>query len=96
MVAVTTASSGKEAIERLKTEEVDLVFMDCMMPELDGYDTARALRATGFDRPIVAFTARERQFEAHAFRAAGMDDIITKPATQRDIANVIRRHARGS
>jgi signal transduction histidine kinase len=93
---VTTASSGKEAIERLKTEEVDLVFMDCMMPELDGYDTARALRATGFDRPIVAFTARERQFEAHAFRAAGMDDIITKPATQRDIANVIRRHARGS
>ncbi len=91
---VTTASSGREALERLKVEDVDLVFMDCMMPELDGYDTARALRATGFDRPIVAFTARERQFEAHAFRAAGMDDIVTKPATQRDMARVIRAWCR--
>jgi hypothetical protein len=76
------SSDGLEAVEAVKRQRYALILMDCMMPEMDGYEATRAIRAfedPDHRTPIVAFTAdttpdcRTRCFEA------GMDDYLTKP-----------------
>lgn len=94
--AVLEASGGNEALSVLQTQQVDLIIMDCHMPDLDGYGTAEAIRrveaTSGFPHqppgravPIVALTADG--FESNRVRcfAAGMSDFLTKPASRLDI-----------
>ena len=78
------ANNGAEAIERLQTEKFDLILMDCMMPEVDGYEATRRIRAMDNDYakiPIVAFTANAMQSDQKACIDAGMDDFLDKPVT---------------
>ncbi len=78
------ANNGAEAIERLQDEKFDLILMDCMMPELDGYEATRRIRATDNDYakiPIIAFTANAMQSDQQACTDAGMDDFLDKPVT---------------
>ncbi len=76
------ASSGLDAMETLKTDTFDLVLMDCNMPEIDGYETTRRIRAmeTG-DRqlPIIAMTANVQEGDVRKCLDAGMDDYLSKP-----------------
>jgi len=79
---VDIASDGAAAVEAFKTGRYDLIFMDCQMPVLDGYEATRAIRAieVGTDRiPIVALTAHAMKGADAACTAAGMDDYLTKP-----------------
>jgi PAS domain S-box-containing protein len=81
---IAVAKDGREALERLERDRYDLVFMDCQMPNLDGYAATRLWRARESEQqmprtPIVALTANAQQSERDACLAAGMDDHVAKP-----------------
>jgi CheY-like chemotaxis protein len=77
---VDTASSGPEAIESIKDGTVyDLVFMDNMMPGMDGTEATRQIRALGYTRPVVALTADAIVGMREVFLESGFDDYIAKP-----------------
>src|SRR5215210_1586217 len=87
----TSASSGREALERLAAEPVDLVLLDILMPEMDGYEVCRALRAdtaTSF-LPVVMITASGEQEKVAAIEA-GADDFIAKPFDQAELLARVR------
>ncbi|MCM1578740.1 MAG: ATP-binding protein [Ruminococcus sp.] len=80
---VMTADSGREAISLLRSKDFDLVFMDHMMPELDGVETTELIRKTEGEYykklPIIALTANAVNGVREMFLAAGMNDYIAKP-----------------
>jgi PAS domain S-box-containing protein len=82
---VITAADGQDALMLWEAGGIDLVVTDCNMPQMDGYGLARAIReaelCNGLQRmPIIAWTANVLPSAATLCRAAGMDDILTKPA----------------
>jgi signal transduction histidine kinase len=89
---VTLAQNGKQALAAAGQQSFDLIFMDCDMPVLDGYDATRALRAaeaTGHV-PIIALTASAFDGERTRCRDAGMDDFLAKPVRLSDFDACIR------
>lgn len=79
---VTVTSNGFDAIDALRSHEIDLVLMDCNMPEIDGYETTRRIRSTETGDshvPIVAMTANTQESDILRCRESGMDDYISKP-----------------
>lgn len=82
---VIQAANGREAIVRAATEHPHVILMDVMMPELDGFDASRAIRALPGhrDTPIIAVTAMENARDL-AFQA-GMNDYVRKPVDIRGL-----------
>ena len=79
---VDVVPDGRAAVEAWKTGRYDLILMDCQMPELDGYEATRAIRALEHgDRriPIVALTAHAMKGSDEVCKSAGMDEHLTKP-----------------
>jgi PAS domain S-box-containing protein len=89
-----TAESGQEALARLRDREYDAVLMDVQMPEMDGYETTRAIRGTlGLtDLPILAMTAHAMRGVREKCLAAGMNDYMSKPINRRDLFAALRKH----
>jgi PAS domain S-box-containing protein len=85
------AGNGREAVDRAVSEDVDLVFMDVHMPEMNGYEATRALREKGFPRPIVAVTANVTKGEKERCVAAGMNDYLAKPFKSHDLMPLLER-----
>jgi len=88
------AANGKEAIHMLDLMPYDLVFMDCQMPEMNGYEATREIRRieNGSRRVrIVAMTAEAVSGTRDRCLAAGMDDFISKPVTAEDLIAAIER-----
>jgi len=84
-----TASSGLEAIEMLRRNKYDLVFMDHMMPVMDGVEATRILRASGLEIPIIALTANAIKGMREEFLKAGMNDMLTKPIDKALLNNIL-------
>jgi|GEM_PF-3338047 len=91
---VEVAVDGREAIRMARDGRYDLVFMDCQMPELDGYDATREIREWGGDfaaLPIVALTASTSDADRARSLDAGMSDHLTKPVTRDAFERVLAR-----
>ncbi|AGV16796.1 MULTISPECIES: ATP-binding protein [Vibrio] len=82
-------ANGKEALEAVKSKDYELIFMDCRMPEMDGYEATMYLRERGFTHPIIALTAGTTIEERQKCIDSGMDDILTKPYTATDIEQIM-------
>ncbi|MBU4034076.1 MAG: response regulator, partial [Proteobacteria bacterium] len=82
-LTVDTAENGEKALATLAEKHYDLVFMDCQMPVLDGYEATRAYRSReiqGEKRlPIIAMTANAMEGDRQKCLDAGMDDYLAKP-----------------
>jgi CheY-like chemotaxis protein len=92
-VQVETAESGKDALNSIQTQPFDLVFMDVRMPEMDGYETTRRIRADGnfSNLPVIALTAHAITGERERCLAAGMNDYLTKPFEIEQLQKVIEQ-----
>ena len=91
---VEIARDGAEAIARLRPGEHQLVFMDCFMPGMDGYEATRRIRAAesaGVHTPIIALTAAAMAEEKQRAFQAGMDDYLTKPIDLAALGRVLAR-----
>jgi two-component system sensor histidine kinase/response regulator len=91
---VDLVANGREAIDALSRLAYALIFMDCQMPEIDGFEACREIRkrqAGGARVPIVAITANAMKGDRERCLAAGMDDYVSKPFKQDDLRTVIDR-----
>ena len=90
---VSFAENGRSAVDLLKsTEGIDLVLMDVMMPEMDGYETTRTIRQIPELRnlPIIALTAKAMKGDREKCIAAGASDYITKPVDTEQLLSLMR------
>ena len=92
---VDTADNGKEALEKYRKNSYDLIFMDCEMPVMDGYEATKAIRQlekkTEHHIPILAMTAYAGRGDREFCLAAGMDDHIPKPITVNVLETVLEK-----
>jgi CheY-like chemotaxis protein len=94
---VVTAPNGRHACEILKTDRnFDLIFMDCQMPIMDGFEATSKLieqenTAAQQHIPIIALTANSMQGDKEKCIAAGMDDYLSKPVSQKDFAKMVSK-----
>jgi len=87
----TLAKDGVEAVARIREDRFDLVLMDMQMPNMDGLDATRTIRALGCATPICALTANAFESDRVACFDAGMDDFLTKPLKRDTIRQTILR-----
>jgi two-component system, OmpR family, response regulator len=85
---VTSARSGREAVDRIRAERPDLVVLDVLMPGVDGFSVLRQLRGNGLDIPVLFLTAKDASEDRIAGLTLGADDYVTKPFS---LAEVIAR-----
>ena len=90
---VQVVANGKLAVEALAREHYDLVFMDCQMPVMDGYEAARLIRAAGTQVPIVAMTAHAMKGADDDCLAAGMSGYLTKPFNAHELRAAVEMWA---
>jgi signal transduction histidine kinase/ActR/RegA family two-component response regulator len=94
---VDVAANGREAIDACEKIGYDIVFMDCQMPVMDGYQSStlirsqEASRGNGSRLPIVALTAHAMPGDSQRCLDAGMDDYITKPVSPNELASMLRK-----
>ena len=89
---VDHAESGFIAIEKIKSGRVyDIIFMDHMMPKMDGMEATKIIRDMGYERSIVALTANAVSGQADLFLSNGFDDFIAKPIDVRQLNSVLNR-----
>ena len=91
---VTIAENGQEARDLAKDNHYEMIFMDCQMPVMDGYQATEAIRHhTGINQhtPIIALTAHAMEGDKEKCLAAGMNDYITKPYNIETLRDVIQK-----
>ena len=95
--SVDCAFNGKEALDYLDAAEYDLLIVDIMMPEMNGYETTKAIRnlpdrPDGKEIPIIAMTANAFAEDVQAALKAGMDDHVAKPIDMSILISVITKY----
>jgi signal transduction histidine kinase/CheY-like chemotaxis protein/HPt (histidine-containing phosphotransfer) domain-containing protein len=91
-LSIETVLSGFEAVDKIRNgASYDIVFMDHMMPRMDGIEAAKIIRSYGYTKPIVALTANALAGQAEIFMNNGFDDFISKPIDIRQMNNVLNK-----
>ncbi len=90
--SVDLAGNGKEAVEKIRRNNYNLVLMDIQMPVMDGYEATKKVREEGYKIPIVALTAHTMQGDEEKTIEAGCDGFLGKPVKQYDLLEVVRYH----
>ncbi len=94
---VSVAPNGAQALQQISNHKFDLIFMDCQMPILDGFETTRAIRqmvGAIHDIPIVAMTAHALKEDRQECLDSGMDDYIAKPVDRNKLIVVLRKYCK--
>src|SRR6266567_6725037 len=86
---VVGATTGDEALERFRDGDFDLVVLDVMLPQVDGFEVCRQLRARSAV-PIIMLTAKAEEFDKVLGLELGADDYITKPFSMREFRSRVR------
>jgi len=89
---VIVGKNGKEGIQKLKNAEVDLILMDIMMPEMDGYEAMKRIRKEKkYEKlPIIALTAKAMKEDRDKCIAAGANDYLSKPVAKDKLLSLLR------
>jgi DNA-binding response OmpR family regulator len=85
-----TANDGKAALEAVGQDQPDLVLLDLMLPDMDGFEVMRQLRQSGQELPIIVLTARDDDVDIVVGLELGADDYMVKPFNPRELAARIR------
>ncbi|MCL2440716.1 MAG: ATP-binding protein [Treponema sp.] len=94
-LSIDTVMSGFEAIDKIREGSVyDVIFMDHMMPKMDGIEAAKIIRSFGYTKPIVALTANALTGQSEMFFKSGFDDFISKPIDIRQLNMSLNRLVR--
>ncbi|MFK7743327.1 MAG: response regulator [Planctomycetota bacterium] len=92
---IDTATDGEIAVEKYRAHSYDVILMDCLMPDVDGFEATRRIReherTSGAKVPIIALTANAMPEDRRACLAAGMDDFVSKPFSRDEILGAIAR-----
>ncbi|MBF0431180.1 MAG: response regulator [Fibrobacteria bacterium] len=88
---VDTAENGREALEKVKTYEPDLVVLDVMMPEINGYEVCRTLRESPETQnlPIIMLTAKAQNFDKFWGQEVGASKYLTKPFDDKELVKSV-------
>ena len=92
--ATLSAYDGRTGLELARSKSPDLILLDVMLPELDGFSVCRILREEGSAIPIIMITAREEETDKVLGLELGADDYITKPFSMRELIARIRTNMR--
>jgi CheY-like chemotaxis protein len=86
------ANNGLEALQAIVDRSYDLILMDCLMPEMDGFEATRRIRSTGAEIPIIAMTANAFAEDRAACLAAGMTDYLSKPVRESELDKKLQHY----
>ncbi|MCU4155877.1 response regulator [Carboxylicivirga sp. A043] len=89
--SIDLASNGLEAVNKMRQKKYDIVFMDVLMPQMDGIEAIQNMRKDEKSCPIIAMTASVDESERDRVLQAGMDDFITKPTKVEDLSRMIAK-----
>jgi twitching motility two-component system response regulator PilG len=94
--AVVTATDGFEALSKITDQEPDIIFVDIMMPRLDGYQTCALIKHNQVFRntPVIMLSSKDGLFDKARGRIVGSDQYLTKPFTKEELLSAIKRHVK--
>ena len=92
---VISAENGFEALSKITRHHPDLIFVDIMMPRLDGYQTCAIIKNNNEfrDTPVVMLTSKDGLFDKARGRVVGSDQYLTKPFTREELLGAVKQHA---
>jgi twitching motility two-component system response regulator PilG len=93
---VFTATDGFEALSKITDHRPDIIFIDIMMPRLDGYQTCALIKRNKSykDTPVILLTSKDGLFDRARGRIVGSDQYLTKPFTREELLGAIKQYVR--
>jgi len=93
---VVTAEDGFEALSKIVDHHPDLIFVDIMMPRLDGYQTCALIKnnATFKSTPVIMLSSKDGLFDKARGKIVGSEQYLTKPFTKKELLGAIREHVK--
>ena len=93
---IETVQSGQEALRKMKEKKYDIIFMDHMMPEMDGIETYKAAKSNpdnlNLDTPVIMMTANALSGVREEYLEIGFSDYISKPVDIKELKRVVKKH----
>ncbi len=93
---VITADDGFEALPKIVDHQPDIIFLDIMMPRLDGYQTCSVIKNNSLFKeiPVIMLSSKDGIFDKARGKLVGSEQYVTKPFTKEDLLDVIQQHVR--